>query len=504
MRTPVTDTQPGFQGGLNTTADDPELGETEIRRAENARLTVFGAVQKRYGTQRIHASAIGSGNPVRGGFAWKRIGSTTEMALSNGALHVASYAIPTTWTAKIGAFDAAAYPSFAPFRDGSAEVCYIADGGQLNKYDGTNVTVNIASTPNVARIAVQNQRLFGISGTDQTLYYSALNNGDTLGTGVTDSGSAVIRTFGNQELRGLLALGESLVLFHRDGISRFTGYTYDDISLSTGTRGISSDVGTIAPDSIVAVENTGYFLTDRGVYQVTESGVKPISSKIESVIASLDQSLFLRVKSVHSRAYREIWFYFPDVGVYVYNYRLDAWTGPMNGVYTTGTTTYALWQSLDATAKPIVLMGGGDGFVRRTDAPSLYKDDVLSDSTGGTSYAMQVQLRRFFFGTPEEEKMFRKLEIHVRSTGQTTYTISYVTSILAAAKTLPSLVSGTWGTGTWGTGVWGSTGAGSYEIQIAGRGTYMDVTLTEEGLGLSTTSRIAGQGVSYGKRYGAV
>lgn len=505
MRQPVTDIQNGFGGGLNTSADISELAPNEMRRAENGRLTVFGAIQKRLGTQRTSAAVVDSAVPVRGGFAWKRVGSTTEMAVTNGKLYVGTYSIGMAWTNKAGALDSTTYPSFAPFRDATQEVCYIADGGLLNKYDGTNLTVNLAGTPSVARIAVQNQRLFGISGVDQTLYYSALNNGDTLATGAVDTGSAVIRTFGNQELRGLLALGESLVLFHRDGISRFTGYTSDDISLATGTRGISSDVGTIAPDSVVAVENTGYFLTDRGIYMVNEGGVAPVSVKIENVINDLDQTQFSRVKSAHHRAYREIWFFFPDIGCYVYNYRLNAWTGPMNGLFAS-TPAHALWGSLDAQGKPILLVGGSDGFVRRVDVPGIYSDDVTSAGAGGTAVGLIAQLRRMYFNSPEEEKAFRSAEIQVNLLGSTTYAFQWQTSTQAGSTTLQTTPGTTWGgAGTvWGSGTWGSGGSVSQEVQVAGRGNYFDGIISDDGAAASVTSRVAVQGISYGRRYGTL
>lgn len=505
MRKPVTDIQEGFAGGLNVTADVSQLAPNEMRRAENGRLTTFGAFTKRLGTQRTHAAAIGGGSAIRGGFAWRQPGSVTQLAIANGTLHTGTYAIPMVWTAQVGALDASAYPSFAPFRDATQEVCYIADGGLLNKWNGTAFTVNIASTPNIARIALQNQRLFGISGVDQTLYYSPLNNGDGLGTGVTDSGSAVIRTFGNQELKALLALGDSLVLFHREGISRFTGYTSEDISLATGTRGISSDAGTIAPDSVVAVENTGYFLTDRGVYRVTEAGVAPVSQKIESVVSALDQTQFNRVKSAHHRAYREIWFYFPDVGCYVYNYRLDAWSGPMTGLFT-DFVPYALWQSTDATGLPIVLVGMSDGFVRRVDSPGLFKDDYLSTGAGGTAFTSICQLRRMYFGAPEEEKAFRRAEIQVDLKGSVTYGFQYSNGTQSGSKTLTVTPGTVWGgSGTvWGTSTWGSGGTGSQEVQIGGRGNYLDTTLSDDGTAAPVTSRVAVQAISYGRRYGAL
>src|SRR5690606_32348517 len=127
-------------------------------------------------------------------------------------------------------------------------------------------------------------------------------------------GSARVRTFGISEITGLQVLGSSLLIFHRDGISRFTGWSQDDIDIDAGAEGITQDVGTISPASIVVVENYCYFLTDRGVYRTNGQSVEEISPSIASVFRALDRALLARAQAVHNRKFGEIWFYLPDVG----------------------------------------------------------------------------------------------------------------------------------------------------------------------------------------------
>lgn len=493
--------QPSFEGGLNTSADESQLQPNEVRRAQNARLTEFGGVTKCKGSQRVSAAAIGSGNPVRGGLSWDNAGTVSQLAVSNGLLHTGTHAIPMTWTAQVGGLSSAVQVGLAAFRDGTGNVAYLADGGPLNKWDGTTLTVNIASTPNATVLAVYNQRLFGITGSDETLYWSALNNGDSLGIAASGGGSAVVRTFGKSTLTGLLPLGSSLMLFHKGGISRFTGWTQDDISIATGTLGVSSDVGTIAPGSIVAVENVGYFLSDRGVYELTEGGVNPISGKIESVIQGLDHSLFSRVVAAHHKAYKEVWFYLPDTGVYIWNYRLRQWTGPRTGLFT-DQTPYSMWPAVDSSSKPILLAGFGDGFVRQIDVSGKFRDDYTSAGASGSAFTMVVKCHRMFAGTPTREKAWRWIHATANLRGSTTAALQYTTATASETVTLPPTDSDVWGAGdTWtGTDIWGGYGSATARIQASGRGPFIDITISDEGDADSVWSRIEPQGYDMGQR----
>lgn len=506
----VTDVQQSFRGGLNLAADEFELSPTEIRRAGNARLTEFGGVTKRLGFQRLHASAVGLPSIVRGGFGWIQPTSTTELVIANGTLYTGTYGIPMTWTSRGGSFTNTAVPSFAAFRNqaGTPSV-YVADGGQVNAWDGTTLRMRIASTPNVSWLAVYNRRLFGGGDPAQPtrVYWSALDNGDTLGQQVPGGGFGDIRTFGFQDLTGSLVLGSSQLLFHRGGISRFTGWSQDDIAIDSGTRGVTQDVGTIAPGALATVENVGFFLSDRGIYRVTEAGVQPVSVKIDTMIKTLDQTLFPRARAVHNKPNKEVLFWLPDVGFYVYNYAVDGWTGPWTGGFSTD-AVYSLWNSLDATGKPIVLFGGQDGFIRRIDMPNTYLDDVLSDGTGGIKFSLDVRCRRFYFRDPQTniidpsaEKSLRFGYLQADNRGSLGSQVSWVTQTGAGIQTFAANLSATYGSGIkYGGFVWGGTGSSSTRFQIAGRGNYADFTISDDGLAASVYSRLEAEAFVMGRR----
>ncbi len=510
----LEDTQTGFAGGLNTTGDSFSVASNQVTRADNARLTQFGSAMKRLGTQRVQDAEFG--NAIQGGFCWQRAASVEHVLLSEGVFYTGdtAYAIGMTWTAETLAAGAAlsdsTYTSWAAFRDGSGEVLYLADGGPLIKWDGTTLTrITTGGTPaNIARLAVYNQRLLGISGEDQTVYYSALNNGDTLGITGSLGGSAVVRTFGDQKLTNLLTLRDSLALFHVSGISRFVGLTQEDIAIATGVQGFSSDVGTLMPRSAISVDGQGFFLSDRGAYAITDGGVSALDSPRHPdptvpLTAALPTDYLPIVNAVHDRKNREIRWAIPDAGAYVYNYRLRAWTGPWNGIYL-DTHTTAQWEAVDENGASLVLFGSEDGILRRSDAPGLYYDDVLEDGTAGDTFSLVLGCRRFFTRNPSADKAFRWMYLFADIGSSASAMITWSTPSGAYSYTLrASIGAGVWGSTTWGGFIWGGTGgtgARTFAIPMGGRGTYVDVTIADDGQATSVYSRVELQAYELGLR----
>src|SRR5689334_11491501 len=93
----VTDSEQNFAKGLNVTADISQLQEGEVRKAQNCRLTVYGALKKRLGTKRTHVAALDA-HSVQGGFSWSNVSPVQELAVCNGKLFTGQFAIPMTWT----------------------------------------------------------------------------------------------------------------------------------------------------------------------------------------------------------------------------------------------------------------------------------------------------------------------------------------------------------------------------------------------------------------------
>ena len=402
-------------------------------------------------------------------------------------------------------FSSSVYPSFVTFHDLSADVCYLADGGLLNKWNGVTNTLSldITNTPNTSLLALYNLRLFGAgdSANPQRLYYSALNNGDTLGIVASSGGYADVRTFGQEEITGLMTLGGSLLVFHRNGISRFTGISQDDINIDSGTEGVSPSIGTTAPHTLVAVENVGYFLSDKGIYEVTETGVNLISQNLDTIIRALDQTKFNRACAGHTKLSNEVWFYLPDVGVYSWNYVLRCWSGPMTGIMSTS-RPYALWETYDdTTGEPILLGGHADGYIRQHDIENVYIDDLVYDGSGGTAFTYKVGFRRFVFGDAYADKAPRFIYASLIFSEAARPSIGWITSTDGGSQQVVTSDQPAWDETTWGGKTWGDTENLVHRIHAGGRGKFLDVYVTDEGTGPVIVTQVEAEAQLMSRRF---
>jgi hypothetical protein len=506
--TRLGDMQPSFDGGVNTVSDDLALLPNQLRESTNCRLTDFGAVTKRQGTIRT-SSAVLAAYSVLNGYTFRRDASTPQiLAVCNGALRTATYgAFPWTWATPTATLSTSVPPSFAQFRDGSADVVYIADGGLLNKWDGTTFTGDIASTNDYKVVCVHNERLwgFGSTTTPDSIGYSAINNGSTLGVGASGGGSIIVRTYGDETVVAGCSIGTSLLIFHRRGVSRLTGYGQDDITVAP--TGITADVGIIAKYSVVRVDNLAYFICERGLYRVNDSGVAPVATRetpdpLLPLLRSLTSTQFDAIRCEFNRATRELWISIPANGTYVYHTLLNAWAGPWDGGYISPDTT-ALWETLDANGLPCILKGDSSGWVSRCDVTDSAYDNVAAAGTGGTLFTMTAQLHRFYFGDDALEKSLRWAYMTANLRGSQSCTVSFATEREQGSFVVADEVGySTWDTGNWDDGrTWGASPTSqSYRVPLGFTGHFANVAISDSSTSIIDISRVQAEAFSIGRR----
>lgn len=505
----LQDAQPRFDGGLNTVSDDAALAPTQMRVATNARLTDFGAVTKRGGTQRVSSAAIDAGEEVQGGFNWRKdTGASEILAVVDGTLYTTTYgSFPLTWTAESGTLDTVSRPGFAKFRDANGDdVVYIGDGGLLNKWDGTTLTTNIAGTIGAKNITVHNERLWscGCGVSPQSVFYSDLNNGDTLGDAANGGGEIIVRTFGDQVVVGLASVNTSLLIFHRRGISRITGFGQDDTLVAPA--GVTADVGTIAAGSIVEADNVAFFVSERGLYRCNEAEVAPVGTPekpdpLLPIIRQMTAAELDDIRSVLNRATRELWVYLPLRGVFIYHTLLNSWSGPWETGYLSPETT-AVFEVVDTNNLPVIFKGDVGGWVSLCDAPDVFLDNVAADGTGGERYSMVVQMHRLYAGDDAEAKALRWGYLTAQLDGSDQCSVAWSTGISAGTYQIQGDASFTWGgTNTsWGTGTWGGQGSRNFRIPMGGTGYYIDMTISDSGNALPLFSRFQLETFALGRR----
>lgn len=445
---------------------------------------------------------------IANGFSWRQdaTGQQQLLVVAGGTLYTATYAtLPWVWVGQSGTLSGVVTPTFAQFRDGANDVVYIGDGGLLNKWDGTTLTTDIAGTIGARMITVHNQRLWscGCSVSPDSIFYSALNDGDTLGNAGAGGGEIIVRTFGDENVVALASVGQSLLIFHRRGVSRLTGYGQDDITVEPA--GITADVGLIAPKAVVPVGNIAFFVSERGLYRCNEAEVAPVGTvekpdPLLAPIRQLSEAQFDGIRSVFNRATRELLVFIPNYGVYAYHTILQSWSGPWDTGYLTPATT-ALFGVLNAEGLPVVLRGDADGYVSLCDPPGVVLDNVNADGSGtGTRYTMTVQMHRMYCGDDALAKALRWGYLTANLKGSDQCTVQWRTDTDTGAYTLPPSSLAIWGSGTWGTGTWAQSSSQSYRVPMGGTGYYTDVEVIDSGAALPVISRVQLEQFALGRR----
>lgn len=509
-REPVTDQEKSFAGGLNTISADDALGPDQFRRGDNGRLTAYGAFVKRGGMQRTAAALVAS-TIVQNGYAWYQpSGAVVTMAILGGSLYTTTYgAFPLTWTARGAAasMSTTVTPSLAEFLQlAGTDSVYIADGGLLNRYTGTTLTTNIASTPSCTVLAVHNQRLWGCGDSTfpDSIFYSALNDGDSLGIGASGGGQIVVRTYGDQNVTGLISLGSSLMIFHNKGLSRLTGYGQSDVTVAAA--GVSGDVGTTAPFAVVRVGNLAYFVTSQGLYAATEGDVAPVATPerpdpLTAILSLMTSTNIANIRMVLNRATHELLIMVPGYGCYVYHTILKAWSGPWIDGWESPEVN-CMFETHNASGYPIILVGDASGFVSETDRPNVFKDAVAADATGGSTYTMALQCRRLYCSDPMVAKAWRWGYLLGNFNGSSSTTFNWTTDSGAGSWVFPPSMALTWGaTGTtWGAGTWGAVSQSSQRVQMDNYGYFVDILITDSGAAAPVFSQVRVDGYSLGRR----
>lgn len=423
----------GWMGGLNTTLSPELLGVDELVTAQNVRLdAATGALGKRTGSRRLHASAVGSGAAIRGAKQWDSPSGSQLVVIANGRLYhrlqsggefsAFSEVIPGAGDE----FSTTVPAHFAPFRStsiGGALVLYIASGGKLYTWTGSTLTRidGTSNAPNALLLAPYHTRLFAVPSDElKTLYWSHIGDGNdwtVVTNDLSSGGGNPVDLLTGETLVALGLVGSSLVCATEDSLVRFTGYSAEDIRVEQDTEGISALHGPVGPLALTQCEEFLAMLSASGVYLVEEAGVRPISGKIEPTLDALDRTALSSAVLGYHRGRRELWVAVQRSGdsgnrsVYVWSARLQAWQGPWT--YPFAITCLARYE--DPTGDEWLVAGCSDGFLRHMDTGML--DDVLSSGSGGSSYATSSELPPIYFAPgPGVLKSLRHAVVSVDNT----------------------------------------------------------------------------------------
>lgn len=388
--------------GINRAFSAEVLDRYELFGAGNARMGPFGSWAKMAGSQRVHDSVIGGGAKVLGLHQWVPAAGRQLVAISNSELYHKIQA-DAEFTEVAGSFSTTVRPVFAAHLIAGTPTLFIADG-TLRSFNGVSTITAISGAPAALYIVVYKGRMFAFDGS-KVVYYSDIEDPTTW------TEQANVETYDTLGVKAAAVVGSSLLMFKANSVARFVGNSNADIQIDQQTEGVSPDIGTIAPNTVLLMEEVAFFLTDRGPYVASEAGVQAVGVKIENEFDDAEMDHLPNAIAVHHKARREVWIFFPEntettntVG-YCLNYRQQTWTGPWDMGGTFDVCSAAPYELTDQ--KESVVLGGYDGRVRRGDVVAVgAKHDVLRDGTGGTATQMDLVLPTLFFGDPTATKRF--------------------------------------------------------------------------------------------------
>ncbi len=219
--------------------------------------------------------------------------------------------------------------------------------------------------PNGKFAAWWDERLW-VSG-DNVVYYSQFSYPEHMDTSVRYV--TVQKGDTSDEITGLMPYKDSLYVFRKKSI-HVIQKTYDGY----GRFLVLSDIGCIAPWSLVEVNNTLMFASHRGIEifnGADVTGLEP-SLPIDRTFRTIDKTKSDLVSAAHYPDKREVWFSFPDLNkTFVYHYLANAWY-----FFSFYKTPSCLSLCYDATKTPVMKMGTRDGFLDLCE--STYRDNTTA------------------------------------------------------------------------------------------------------------------------------
>ena len=431
-----------FLGGLNRLTDEDQLAANELIVAGNVALaTKLGAFGPRGGSKRTHSAQLDTGNdaPIVALKEWITPGGNRQQVAitcpdrngSVGDMTLHWRNAGGAWTSAAMLVGTAKYEanqvSIAVMNVAGAvaRMYILVDDDHFFEWTGSGAVTNLGTPESLfgeqglvllawyhlrAFLAQSEFRLVSNSPGNEMVWSDLGNPTSASGTGPTGGGAGKITT---QEggLTSLTALGSSLMVSTRGAMARFTGYSDEDIQIAQDSEGVSSEIGIAAVHAAIPVEKAlfGYSMDGPAVFNEVEGQL--IAPKLRPIWAAAylpDILTHGRCFVGHNEINRTIWFCIPTSAstqeVYVLSLDTGTWTGPYTFPFTI--TCFGMWH--DSAVTKHFVAGCSDSYVRILDGVDLWKDDILSDGTGGSQYIVEAELTPFYFGEPDHLKsLFR-------------------------------------------------------------------------------------------------
>ncbi|TVQ98313.1 MAG: hypothetical protein EA398_13510 [Deltaproteobacteria bacterium] len=326
------------------------------------------------------------------------------VAIAGGNLYYQNEGDPE-FTEVSASFSETAQVSFSPYIIGGNPALYIADG-TLYRWDGTTVE-EVSGAPAATQVQVYKKRMFALDGST-TVYWSRVD--DPTDWASPNGGQSNVEVYDSDPLTALGVTGSSLLLAKKNTIARFTGTSAQNIRVDQNTEGVSPNVGSITP-WMIPMDEALFFISDRGPFIATESGVQPVGMKVEPIFDAAELGRFDEASLVFNRYRREVVCHLPGAGAYAFDTRTGGWYGEWEYSGQFGVASSCRYELDDG--KESILLGGDDGYVREGDSrDGSARDDRLADGSRGVPVEMELYFDNVFFGDPSAVKLMNGANQH--------------------------------------------------------------------------------------------
>lgn len=274
--------------GMNDSVAATGFRQDEAAVLTNYRITPDGKARVRNGSKRTHSTALNSGAQGYGAIEFQpTTGNRQRVAFVGDSVYYSTDE-GLTWSL-IASGLRTDYWSLVTMTVGGTNYLYCANGSTaIYRWDGAAWTTVTGPATGCTLLAVHNERLWTTDGI--TVYASKV--ADPSVWALPDGLSLPVLTHdGDADVTGLYSLGPVLLVWKRRSMGYIDGYGNSDVIVAAGSRGISREIGCIAPFSIAGFGSGVIWLSERGFVYYTV-GTEPVivSESVDSFLEDINWS----------------------------------------------------------------------------------------------------------------------------------------------------------------------------------------------------------------------
>jgi hypothetical protein len=378
--------------------------------AENCIFSLDGGLDKPPGTTKLNSSALDSGAAIMGivdFWVQGTAGTATQKRVIHVGTRIRKDDADGNFVSIKAGLVSGAVPNYATFDD----LLIIASNANADvplSYDGTTLQ-NLAGSPPNFSFSVKHKNFHFAAGVDanpSTLYYCSQLDPEDWSGGT--SGSIQIDPDDGDRITGLISHKNELWVFkgpNKGSIHRITGTNNTDWGRTTFVEG----VGAVWQNSIFHFgDDIGFLWSDGSIRSLSATdaygdfAAASLTTPIQPwITAHLNFNKLKEIWAVEDGPGEKVYFTVPIDGSATNNtiLCLDFRFSPARWTHLPAYSGACIAKVLDptSTGRPITMIGGYDGFVRKWNNPTKSID-------GDTAIGYKVTFPHLDYGVPEKMK----------------------------------------------------------------------------------------------------